>query len=122
MQRMSVVLPQPLEPAINMTCPGWMEKLICAIAGSDRRLYWKVRFSTMRGRVSVINNLSNNLSRYYLHLIANLGADDLGGAAIDDCKLDEVFTIHQGHQLTGLFMAVRSHQAVYFTCAQGEDD
>ena len=60
MQRMRVVLPQPLAPAISKISPGLAEKEIFRMAGFSRSRYRKERFSITSGVSSVMGAYLSN--------------------------------------------------------------
>ena len=98
---MSVVLPQPLEPAISKTSPGLTEKLTCLMAGSLRELYLKLRSLTTRGGVTA-SIMDDNLDG-----VTDLSSCERCGTAIDDGQFDIFLTVNQGNQIAALGMPVR---------------
>src|SRR5215216_110867 len=82
MQRASVVLPHPLEPAIRSISPGLSSNEISSIARSGRVRYWNDRFSITRGESGITS--PNDL---YFHddFIANLRTKLRGGVTVDNC-------------------------------------
>src|SRR5512140_3109490 len=142
MQRIRVVLPQPLAPAINKISPGPAEKETSRMAGVARSRYRKLSFSITSG-VSVVMDAysltpqfacrsilhllpleasrSNDLNRYYFHHITNLCPGELCRAAVDDGQLQLVLAVQQGHQFPRGSLAIGSHQASHLVAAQPEE-
>src|SRR5512138_2361566 len=114
---MSVVLPQPLAPAMSRISPGWASKEMWLIAAPCRSRYRKETSSSTRGRsvISLDTSFSVPLLEQGLEGIAHLGTKLLGGAAVHDGNYEVAGTAEQRYQLAHRPFAERVHQAGYLS-------